>query len=140
MKQPGSLSELDEFALQCIGSQSHPEDIHTYTTFSCAECKSEAFRVTIEHHTGSEEWDFKGVIWGECNKCGYLNRLFTFTGESRKLLREERPACECGERDFMLGMCERIEGEQGIPGFFDEGVIVGKCNRCNRNRAFVYTD
>jgi hypothetical protein len=37
-------------------------------------------------------------------------------------------------------MCERIEGEEGIPGFFDEGVIVGKCILCNRNMAFVFTD
>jgi hypothetical protein len=140
MDQPGSLSELDDFAGQCIHSQNHPEDIHRFTLFSCAYCKSEALRLTIEHHTGSEKWDFKGIIWGECAACGYLNRLFTFTGGSRQPLREERPDCECGGREFRVGMCERTEGEQGIPGFFDEGVIVGKCITCNLNRAFVYTD
>jgi hypothetical protein len=140
MKQPGSLSELDDFARQCIDSQDHPADIHHFTLFPCSECNSETLRLTIEHHSGSEEWDFKGIIWGECTTCGYLNRLFTFTGDSRQALREERPFCECGSRDFMVGMCERIEGEEGIPGFFDEGVIVGKCTLCNRNRAFVYTD
>jgi hypothetical protein len=37
-------------------------------------------------------------------------------------------------------MCERFEGEEGIPGFFDEGVIVGRCTECSRKRAFVFTD
>lgn len=140
MSQPGSLSELDDFARQCIHSQNHPDDIHRFTLFLCNECRSEAIRLTIEHHTGSEEYDFKGIIWGECTTCGYLSRLFTFTGDSRKPLREERPVCDCGGRDFIAGMCERTEGEQGIPGFFDEGVVVGKCTLCNRNRVFVYTD
>jgi hypothetical protein len=140
MKPPESLSELDDFAKQCINSQGHPEDIHNFNLFSCSECKSEAFKLTIEHHTGSEEWDFRGIIWGECTICGYLNRLFIFTGDSRQALREERPDCECGSRDFIVGLCEGIEGEKGIPGFFDEGVMVGKCIHCNRNKAFIYTD
>jgi hypothetical protein len=25
-------------------------------------------------------------------------------------------------------------------GFFDEGVVVGHCSQCGRNRAFVHTD
>ena len=140
MKQPESLSELDDFARQCINSQDYPEYFHNFTQFSCSACKSADHKLSIEHHTGSEAWNFRGIIWGECTSCGYLNRLFTFTGESRQALREELPACECGGRDFVVGLCERIEGEQGIPGFFDEGVMVGKCIRCQRNRAFVYTD
>lgn len=67
-------------------------------------------------------------------------RLFTFTGEHRKKLRDEKPVCECGSRIFFVGQCERIEGEQGIPGFFDEGVIAGKCTDCKRNQAFAFTD
>jgi hypothetical protein len=140
MEPPESLLELDDFAKQCINSQEHPEDIHHFNLFSCSECKSEALKLIIEHHTGSEEWNFRGIIWGECTSCGYLNRLYTFTGDSRQALREERPVCKCGSRDFIVGLCERIEGEQGIPGFFDEGVIVGKCILCHLNKAFVYTD
>ena len=140
MEQPGSISELEDFAGQCIHSQNHPGDIHRFTLFSCRECGSETLRPALEHHTGSETYDFKGIVWGECTRCGYLNRLFTFTGESRRALREEHPVCECGSREFITGMCERIEGEEGIPGFFDEGVIVGKCIRCSRNRIFAFTD
>jgi len=140
MKQPESLSPLYDFAMQCIDSQNHPEDIHHFDLYSCNECKSERLKLTIEHHTGSEEWNFRGIVWGECTVCGYLNRLFTFTGDSRQPIREERPVCDCGSRDFMVGLCERTEGEQGIPGFFDEGVMVGKCVHCNMNRVFIYTD
>jgi hypothetical protein len=83
MKQPESLSPLDDFARQCINSIDYPDDIHNFTLFFCSACKSEALRLTIEHHTGSEEWNFKGIIWGECATCGSLIRLFTFTGDSR---------------------------------------------------------
>lgn len=140
MDKPSSLSELEDFAKECINSQAYPDDDHNYSLFKCDSCKSSIFRLTIEHHTGSVESNFKGIIWGECCECGYLMRLFTFTGEHRKLLREEKPACECGSRSFTVGLCERIEGEKGIPGFFDEGVIVGKCSECNLNRVIVYTD
>jgi hypothetical protein len=140
MEEPGSLSELDEFAKQCIGAQNYPDDYHTFQLFSCHSCRGSSFKITIEHHTGSEAYDFKGIIWGECTECGYLGRLFTFTGEHRKWLREERPACECGEKAFTVGQCDRTEGEQGIPGFFDEGVIAGKCCSCGRNRSFAFTD
>jgi hypothetical protein len=36
--------------------------------------------------------------------------------------------------------CERFEGGDGLSGFFDEGVVVGKCSECGRNRVMVYTD
>lgn len=140
MEEPGSLMELEEFAGECINADGYPNDYHNFSLYTCHSCHASTFNLTVEHHTGSEDGDFKGIIWGECTACGYLGRLFTFTGEHRKWLREERPVCECGGRSFIAGQCERIEGEQGIPGFFDEGVIVGKCSSCNRNQAFVFTD
>lgn len=140
MEQATSYSELEEFAKQCISATDYPADYHTFTLYTCHSCKGSFFRLTIEHHTGSEYWNFRGIIWGECFECGYLGRLFTFTGEHRNWIREERPECECGNRSFFVGQCERTEGDGGIPGYFDEGVIVGKCNLCSRNQAFVFTD
>lgn len=140
MKQFSSLSGLEDFAGDCINSRNYPDCTHKFLQYRCSSCKSETLRLTIEHHTGSEDWNFRGIVWGECNECGYLMRLFTFTGEHRNMLRDERPECDCGNRVFTAGQYERYEGEEGIPGFFDEGVIVGKCTECNRNRAFVYTD
>lgn len=140
MKHIPSLSDLDTFAKQCINSQEYPNDRHDFSLFTCNSCNSSIFKLTIEHHAGSAEFNFKGIILGECASCGYLMRLFTFTGSHRQKLREERPECECGNRLFTVGLCERFEGEQGITGFFDEGVIAGKCTLCQRNRAFVFTD
>ena len=131
---------LEDFAKACISADNYPKDDHYFNLFICNSCRKSTFKLTIEHHTGSEEWNFRGIIQGECAACGYLSRLFTFTGEHRSLLREERPVCDCGNRSFVVGQCERYEGEEGLTGFFDEGVIVGKCCDCHRNRAFIYTD
>jgi hypothetical protein len=80
------------------------------------------------------------VIVGECSECGSRKRLFSFTGKHRTRLREEKPVCRCGSNHFLVGECERIEKDEGVMGFFDEGVVVGKCSHCGRNRALVYTD
>ena len=66
--------------------------------------------------------------------------FLSFTGDHRRCEREERPVCECGSVHFLVGECERIEGEEGMLGFFDEGVVVGQCLTCGCTRAFVYID
>ncbi len=134
------LSDLEAFAKERIAAHRYPDDYHFFRPYRCDACGVVPFEITIEHHTGSEEGDFKGVIWGECTECGCRERLFSFTGEHRKRWREERPTCECGSASFLMAECERIEGDAGLMGFFDEGVVVGKCSHCGRNRAFVYTD
>jgi len=140
MKRPTSLSDLEAFARERIAAHRYPNDYHFFRPFKCDACGVVAFEMTIGHHTGSKKGDFKGVIWGECVECGSKKRLFSFTGKHRKRLREEKPVCECGNRSFVVAECERIEGDEGVMGFFDEGVVVGNCCRCGRNRAFVYTD
>jgi hypothetical protein len=140
MDMYSSLSQLDDFARECINSSSYPDDIHTYSSFNCSSCKKSSFRLVVEYHSSSVDTNFRGIIWGECSECGYLARLFTFTGPQRKKIREVQPVCECGNRSFIVGMCERTEGENGIPGFFDEGVFVGKCTLCNRNKVIVFFD
>ena len=40
----------------------------------------------------------------------------------------------------LFAECERIERDDGMMGFFDEGVVVGKCAQCGQNRALVHTD
>jgi hypothetical protein len=94
----------------------------------------------IEHHTGSEEGGFRGVIRARCSMCGEEERIFRLTGEHRKLWRVHEPACRCGHGDFLMAMVERIEGDRGLPGFFDEGVVVGECARCSQRMVFVRTD
>lgn len=133
-------SDLQVFARECIRADHYPHDYHSFARFKCRVCGVVPFELTIEHHTGSAKGDFKGVILGRCSECGGKERLFSFTGSHRARLREEKPPCKCGNASFFAGNCERIEGDEGLRGFFDEGVIVGQCSRCGRNHAFVYTD
>jgi hypothetical protein len=53
---------------------------------------------------------------------------------------QEHPVCSCGSDTFVLCMCDRYEGLSGFEGFFDEGVLVGKCETCGTHRTFLYTD
>jgi len=73
-------------------------------------------------------------------QCGVEKLLFSFTGGHRKKVRAEKPRCVCRNDSFLVGECERIEGDEGLMGFFDEGVVVGTCAICGKNRVFFFTD
>jgi hypothetical protein len=135
-----SLSDLATFAKQSIAADRYPHDYHRFTMFKCCDCGVVPIELSIEHHSGSKKGDFKGVITGRCSNCGRNDRFFSFTGKDRQLLRLQKPVCKCGGTEFLAGNCERIEGAEGLPGFFDEGVIVGQCSLCGRNQTFVYTE
>ena len=140
MKQSVALSELEAFANKCIAAERYPDDHHLFTPARCPTCGVVPLELTIEHHTGSKTGDFKGVIFGHCEECNGTDRIFGYTGPHRERVREERPICQCESAYFLVGECERIEGAEGIPGFFDEGVVAGKCADCGQEQAFVYTD
>lgn len=140
MKSQQSLSNLEAYARKQIAAERYPNDIHTIKLAKCARCGVVPLKLTIEHHTGSRKKNFRGVIMAECSQCEDQTRIFRFTGAHRKPEREEKPKCKCGNTRFIVCECERIERDEGMPGFFDEGVVVGKCSECGKNRAFVYTD
>jgi hypothetical protein len=135
-----SSADLEAFAKERINAGRYPNDYHHFKLFRCQSCGAVPLELTIEHHTGSREGDFKGVIHGRCSVCGREEQILSYTGSHRQPWREERPACSCGSEQFFVGECERIERDEGILGFFDEGVVVGKCVQCGRNRVIVYTD
>ena len=60
------LSDLEAFAKEKIAADQYPEDRHEFSAVKCENCGIVPFDITIEHHTGSEEGDFKGIITGEC--------------------------------------------------------------------------
>ena len=135
-----NLSALEGYARKCIATQRYPGDYHRFTLTRCSECGVVPVELTVEHHTGSKKGNFKGIIWAECSGCGGKKRIFSFTGKHRERVREESPACTCGGSKFVVAEMERIEREDGLLGFFDEGVVVGQCSECGRNRAIVHTD
>lgn len=134
------FDDLEGYARQRIAAHKYPGDYHSFRMFVCDHCGVIPLALTIEHHTGAKKSNFKGIIFGRCAQCGTEKRVFSFTGAHRKPLKVEKPVCKCGNDHFWVGECERIEREDGIMGFFDEGVVVGKCSGCGHKRAFVYTD
>ena len=139
MKQT-SIADLESYAKRLLKAESYPNDFHLFTLFKCDDCGIVPFELAVKHHTGSREGDFKGIITGFCAECGTEKQLFSLTGNHRVQIREEIPVCECRKKGFVVGECERIEGDEGLMGFFDEGVVVGKCAGCGQNRAMVFTD
>ena len=135
-----SSAGLFRFGMTCLRAERYPHDHHPCTVFACPTCGVVPLAPIIEHHTGSQEGSFRGVIKARCSTCGREERVFSFTGEHRRPLRVERPTCPCGHGGFLIGMVERIEGDRGLPGFFDEGVVVGECAECGQRTAFVHTD
>jgi len=140
MTHRNSLSDLEAYARKRIAAHRYPNDAHFFTPARCHTCGVVPLKLTIEHHTGSRKGNFKGVIWAQCSVCENRERIFSFTGKHRKPEREVEPVCKCGNAHFLVGECERIERDEGLMGFFDEGVVVGKCSACGRNQALVYTD
>jgi hypothetical protein len=135
-----SLAELKTYAEKRIAADRYPDDYHFFRPKGCSNCGVVPLTLTIEYHTGAKKGNFKGVIMARCSVCDTEQRIFSFTGEHRKPEREEKPRCQCGNDTFVVAECERIEGDDGLMGFFDEGVVVGQCSECGRKRAFVFTD
>ena len=135
-----NYSDLEAYSKGLLEAERYPNDYHLFKLFDCDQCGVVPFELVIEHHTGSKEGDFKGKITGLCTECGSNKALFSFTGNQRKKVREEKPICACGKMAFIVGDCERIEDDEGLMGFFDEGVVAGQCVDCGRNQILVMTD
>jgi hypothetical protein len=133
------LQDIQGFARKRILADQHPEDVHTFTIVQCEKCGVVPFNLTIERHSGAKKTSFRGIISAECS-CGRQQVIFSFTGNHRRPEERVVPVCVCGSESFIVCECERFDGADGLPGFFDEGVVVGKCSKCGRNQVFVYTD
>lgn len=133
-------SALAQFARACLGYAGVSKARFSFRSFHCESCSGEEFVVVVEHHTGSRPGKFRGKIWGRCLACGAEAQLYSFTGEQRKPLRENPVVCTCGRELFVVAECERFEDEEGLPGFFDEGVVVARCIGCGRNQIVVEVD
>lgn len=135
-----SSAELAQFARECLGERDGSQEHYTFRVFGCSTCDGQVFVLNVEHHTGSEINDFRGVIRGHCVACSEVARLYTLTGEHRQPVGEDAVVCNCGSDHFIAAECERFEGEEGLPGFFDEGVVVTYCVECGENSRLVMVD
>ena len=140
MTNKASLAKLEKFARNKLDAHRYPNARHTFRPAHCGKCGVMPVTLDIEHHTGSSNDNFRGIIRVTCSNCGDQFQFLSFTGEHRKPEFVETPKCVCGSFVFLTAECERHEGDDGIPGFFDEGVVVGQCAECGRHQLFISTD
>ena len=139
MRKP-SLSELENFAKYRLDAHRYPNDRYTFRPAHCPNCGVQPVSLDIEHHTGSTTGNFRGIIQATCSNCGDQFQFVSFTGDHRQPEFTETPKCVCGSYVFLAAESERYESDEGLPGFFDEGVVAGQCVQCGRHHLFVSTD
>ncbi len=137
--------DLEEYAKEQINAAAYPDDIHRCHLYQCDDCKRVLpFSVRISYSVACDKarpaYDFAGTVYGTCARCKKEQKLFSVTVFNHPEEEQEHPVCSCGSDMFVLCMCERYEGPSGLAGFFDEGVLVGKCETCGTARTFLFTD
>ncbi|TFG28375.1 hypothetical protein EU528_11305 [Candidatus Thorarchaeota archaeon] len=140
-----SDKELEAYAKEQINAVAYADDVHTCNHFRCSKCEQVVpVSLLISYSEACDDarpaQDFAGTVYGTCGKCGSTDSLFGIIRGSYLETEEEHPVCSCGSNSFFVCMCERYEGAQGLQGFFDEGVLVGKCSKCGSLRTFLFTD
>jgi len=140
-----SDDELEEYAKEQIGASAYPDDKHVCSFFKCEQCGATVpLALDISYSQACDNarpaLDFAGTVRSTCSKCGSVETIFSIIRGQHPEEEQEHPVCSCGSDTFLVCMCERYEGAQGLQGFFDEGVIVGKCSACGNLRTFLFTD
>jgi hypothetical protein len=143
--EPMIYQDLEEYAKEQINAAAYPADDHRCYVYPCSNCnKVVLFKVRISYSVACDEarpaYDFAGTVYGTCIQCNQEQKLFSIQRGNYPEEEQEYHVCSCGSDAFILCMCERYEGLSGLAGFFDEGVLVGKCETCGTPKTFLYTD
>jgi hypothetical protein len=137
--------DIEEYARGQINAAAYSDDIHRCYLFHCNACQRVVpFSLRISYSEacsdGRPAYDFAGTVFGTCTHCNQEQILLSIKVDDFEEDEQEYPVCSCGSDTFVLCMCDRYEGPSGLEGFFDEGVLVGKCETCGTHRTFLYTD
>jgi len=137
--------ELEDYAKEQINAGAYSDDVHTCTLFRCEKCeRTVPFVIEISYSAACDKarpaLDFAGTVSGTCGDCGMIQTLFSIKRGDYPEVEQEYPVCSCGSYTYITCLCERYEGASGLQGFFDEGVIVGKCATCGTHRTFLFID
>lgn len=106
--------------------------------FLCdCDCGGMTFYTIVEPDLAARRGRFNGRVLATCEECGDRSLFLSVLpqhpdtgGQVAEVL-----ACECGNHTFHLGM-----GELFDDGFFDMGLVVGRCTNCLQPRVVVETD
>jgi hypothetical protein len=139
-----TFQDLEEYTKEQINAAAYPDDDHRCFLYPCSNCKRVVpFSVRISYSAACDSarpaYDFAGTVYGTCIQCNQEQILFGITRDNHPEEEQEHPTCSCGSDAFILCMCERYEGLSGLTGFFDEGVLAGKCETCGAFKTFLYT-
>lgn len=135
-----TYAKLRRFAFAQLAADRYPHDHHHFYPKVCETCGGSFRSLIVTHHTGSRPGNFRGDVLGHCAACGSETVLFYFTGADRAPQRREEISCVCGRGAMDVAVAERIEGDEGLPGFFDEGVVVAHCAGCDASWLVVAYD
>lgn len=138
-------NDLEEYAKKQINASAYSDDIHICNQFRCKQCADIVpFSLLISYSEACDNMrpaqDFAGTVHSTCSKCGSKGVVLCIKRGEYSEVEQEIPRCSCGSDTFFLSMCERYEGAYGLEGFFDEGVLVGKCSRCGNLKTFLFID
>lgn len=101
------------------------------------ECGETVLIPRLEHEPTSDPVDFIGALYVRCVECGREARQLEVSSDQAARRIQEEPACaRCGGRAFHLGQCDRYEDG----GFFDCGVVMGLCPKCQESQTILKTD
>ena len=102
-----NFETMERFARHALSAETCPDDFYRFALDECLKCGGPTpMLLTLQHHTGSAEYDFKGRVTAQCGACDESREILSQTGsalnpatgllEARTLLRQDHPHCECG--------------------------------------------
>lgn len=137
MERNEAWRALSQVTGEKLGEGSSSSDVtFSFRLLECA-CGEIVLIPRLEHEPSSDPADFIGALFFRCVECGRETEQLDIISDRSAARVAENPACaRCGGRAFHLGQCDRYEDG----GFFDCGIVMGLCPRCQESQTLLRTD
>lgn len=137
MEKSEAWRALSQVMGERLGEGTASSDVSfSFRLLEC-ECGETVLIPRLEHEPSSDPTDFIGALYFRCVECARETCQFEITSDKSARRVGEEPACaRCGGRAFHLGQCDRYEDG----GFFDCGIVMGLCPRCQESQTILKTD
>ncbi len=137
MEKSEAWRALSQVTGEKLGEGTASQDVSfSFRLLEC-ECGETVLVPRLEHEPSSDPADFIGAMYIRCVECGRESLQLEITSDKHAHRIKEEPACaRCGGRAFHLGSCDRYEDG----GFFDCGIVMGYCPKCQESQTILKTD
>ncbi|MCP4872392.1 MAG: hypothetical protein GY898_27145 [Proteobacteria bacterium] len=130
-------NELNAFALNRLNASAYADCSHRFRLLSYEQCKELALRLTVERHAGDTPGDFQGRLRYLCVACAHCGFVLGSVGmRPAEVLDVSDWACQACAHDI----CLAASVDRWDEGFFDEGTVVSRCEKCEALAPVVDTD